>query len=272
MSLFRASHRISVIGTSINALSLDQHVEQIIAWAKRNTSRSVCVANVHMLMEAHWNRTFKQILRSADLVTPDGMPLVWMLKLLGADGQERVAGMDLLNSLCQKAQSQNVSVFFLGSQAQILAKMQHRLEQAYPALKIVGMEPLPFRPLTPNEDQDIIDQINQTQAGLLFVSLGCPKQEHWMAQHRGKINATMIGLGGVFPIYAGMQKYAPQWVRNLGLEWAYRLSQEPRRLWRRYATTIPPFIWLALQQLIWDKWLHRRTLMASEMSAFDHKR
>ncbi|PZD71171.1 N-acetylglucosaminyldiphosphoundecaprenol N-acetyl-beta-D-mannosaminyltransferase [Acaryochloris thomasi RCC1774] len=258
MTPFRASHRIPVTDIDIHALSLNQHVQQIIRWAKQNMSRSVCVANVHMLMEAHWNNTFRQILRSADLVTPDGMPLVWMLRLLGAYGQERVAGMDLFTGLCQEAQSQNVSIFCVGSQTQILAKMRCRLENEYPALQIAGMEPLPFRSLTAREDRDLTNQINQTQAGLLFVSLGCPKQEQWIAQHRGKINATMIGLGGVFPVYAGIHKHAPQWVRTSGLEWAYRLCQEPRRLWRRYASTIPPFIWLAIQQLIRCKWIEMK--------------
>ncbi|MGF1602902.1 MAG: WecB/TagA/CpsF family glycosyltransferase [Thermosynechococcaceae cyanobacterium] len=250
MTQLRKKHRVQVLDIFVNALSLDQQVEQIMAWAKQNVSRSVCVANVHMLMEAHWDPMFQNVVRQADLVTPDGMPLVWMLRYLGANDQERVAGMALFQALCDQAQGQDVSVFFLGSQAQILTKIRNRLELDYPALKIAAMEPLPFRPLTFTEDQDIINQINQSQAGLLFVSLGCPKQEKWIAEHRNRINATMIGLGGVFPVYAGLCKHAPQWVRNVGLEWAYRLYQEPRRLWRRYATTIPPFIWLAAQQLM----------------------
>ena len=248
---------IQVLGINVNSLSLKEHSERIIFWATQNVSRSVCVANVHMLMEAHWNSEFREILRSADLVTPDGMPLVWMLKLLGAHQQDRVAGMDLLNALCTKAQEQKIGIFFLGSEIQILGRMRRRLEQEYPGLNITGMESLPFHPLTIDEDQKITEKINKTQTGLLFVSLGCPKQERWIAQHRSSINATMVGLGGVFPIYAGLQKYAPQWIRTLGMEWAYRLCQEPGRLWRRYATTIPPFIWLAVRQLIVDKAVNR---------------
>jgi N-acetylglucosaminyldiphosphoundecaprenol N-acetyl-beta-D-mannosaminyltransferase len=240
---------IEIIGIPVNALSLEQHVRQIMIWATQNVSRSVCIANVHMLMEAYWDPEFKQVLHAADLVTPDEMPLAWMLRLLGVKNQECVAGMDLFQALCRTAQKQNIGIFLLGSQAQVLARICDRLAQKYPTLKIVGMEPLPFRPLTASEDRHIINQINRSQAGLLFVSLGCSKQERWIAQHRGKINAIMIGLGGVFPVYAGIHKRAPQWLRNLGLEWLYRLEQEPRRLWRRYATTIPPFLWLAAQQL-----------------------
>ncbi len=253
MNRSRKSYSIHIIDISVHSLSLEQYIEQIMSWAEQNMSRSVCVANVHMLMEAYWDLNFHRILSSADLVTPDGMPLVWMMRCLGADGQERAAGMDLLKALCQKAQERNLGVFFLGSQAQVLTKIHQRLKRDYLDLNVVGMEPLPFRPLNAKEDQDIINQINRSGAGLLFVSLGCPKQEKWIADHRNKINATMIGLGGVFPVYAGLQKYAPRWIRNLGMEWAYRLIQEPSRLWRRYATTIPTFLWLAAKQLITDK-------------------
>lgn len=250
MNNIRTLENGQILGIKVSALSLRQQSIQVISWAKQNLSKSVCVANVHMLMEAHWNAEFKRILCSADLVTPDGMPLVWMLKFLGACRPERVAGMDLLKSLCVEAQEHKIGIFFLGSETKTLERMRQRLEIEYPHLCITGMESLPFRPLTPQEDRKIIEVINASETGLLFISLGCPKQEKWIAQHRGKINATMVGLGGVFPIYAGLQKYAPQWIRRLGLEWVYRLYQEPGRLWRRYATTIPPFIWLAARQLI----------------------
>lgn len=253
MEKLREEHCTQVVGISVTPLSLNQHVKQIMFWAMQNVSKSVCVANVHMLMEAHWDSGFRQVLQQADLVTPDGMPLVWMLRLLGSRRPERVAGMDLFRALCSKAQEHGVGVFLLGSESQILAKIRQRLEEEYPSLRIAGMEPLPFRSLTAIEDQAIIDQINQSRAGLLFVSLGCPKQERWIAEHHGKINATMLGLGGVFPVYAGLRRYAPRWIRSAGLEWLYRLCQEPSRLWRRYATTIPPFIWLAMCQLVTDR-------------------
>ncbi|BAZ02163.1 WecB/TagA/CpsF family glycosyl transferase [Tolypothrix tenuis PCC 7101] len=239
-----------VLDFPITALTFENQIQTILKWAIARESKTVCVANVHMLMEAHWNPEFARVLKNADVVTPDGMPLVWMMRRMGASSQDRVAGMDILQGLCKLAQRQNVSVFFLGSQTEILARMRQRLEQEFPNLKIAAMEALPFRPLTETEDADLIKKINKSGAGLVFVSLGCPKQENWMAQHKGKIQAVMIGVGGVFPVYAGIHKRAPRLIRELGFEWLYRWIQEPRRLWSRYMTTIPPFMWLATKQLL----------------------
>jgi len=245
---------LSVIGFPVTALPFDAQIKLILEWASSHESKVVCVANVHMLTEAYWHPEFSSILESADLVTPDGMPLVWMMKLMGAREQNRVAGMDILLSLCQLASLQNISVFFLGSEATILERMKMKLEREFPELQIVGMEPLPFRPLTREEDDAIIEKIHASGAGILLVSLGCPKQEYWMHQHKDKIQAVMIGLGAVFPVLAGVHKRAPLWIRESGLEWFYRLIQEPRRLWIRYLKTNPAFIWLALRQLLTSKW------------------
>ena len=239
-----------VINSPVTALRFDDQIQIMLSAATQRESRVVCVANVHMLMEAYWNREMADVLEKADLVTSDGMPLVWMMKLLGVRHQERVAGMDILSALCQKAQSLNVSAFFIGSTASIQDLMRKRLETQFPNLKIAGMDPLPFRQLTPSEDEALIQKINESGAGLVFVSLGCPKQEYWMREHQGKIKAVMIGVGGVFPVYAGIHKRAPRFVRESGWEWLYRFFQEPRRLWGRYYQTIPPFIWLAIKQLL----------------------
>ena len=239
-----------VLDFPITALRLNQQIQTILQWASEHKSKTVCVANVHMLMEAHWNPEFAGVLKNSDIVTPDGMPLVWMMKKLGATSQDRVAGLDILASICTSAPKQNISVFFLGSQKQILSGMRSSLEEEYPELHIAAMEPLPFRPLTESEDEALIQKINQSGAGIVFVSLGCPKQEKWMAQHKDKIQAVMIGLGGAFPVYAGLQKRAPRIVRESGFEWLYRWLQEPRRLAGRYTKTIPPFMWLAMKQLI----------------------
>jgi len=239
----------NVIGFPVTALPFESQIQVTLTWAKQRLSRFVCIANVHMLIEAHQSSEFASVLRSADLVTPDGMPLVWMLKLMGASKQDRVAGLDVLEATCRLASQEGVSVFFLGSQDEILKRMRSRLEREFPNLKIAGMESLPFRPLTQSEDEAIVQKLNESGAGLVFISLGCPKQERWMADHCGKIQAVMIGLGGAFPVYAGIHKRAPQIVRSLGFEWLYRLIQEPRRLWGRYSSTIPVFLWLAFKQL-----------------------
>lgn len=241
---------INVIGSPVTALPCDSQIEMMLQWASHRESKVVCVANVHMLMEAYWQPKFLSVLKSAALVTPDGMPLVWMMRLMGASKQNRLAGMEIFMSLCQLAPQRNISIFFLGSETTVLERIRGKLEQKFPNLQIAGMEPLPFRPLTPAENEAIIQKINESGAGLVLVALGCPKQENWMHQNQGKIQAVMIGVGGVFPIVAGIYKRAPLWMQNLGLEWFYRLSQEPHRLWIRYMQTIPLFILLALKQLL----------------------
>ncbi len=242
-----------VLKSPITSLCLEEQIFLMLKWARIRESKSVCLANVHMIMEAYWNQSFARILESADLVSPDGMPLVWMLRKLGIYNQNRVAGMDVFLNLCELAQQSQISVFFVGSHTATLEKIKQRLEQEFPALQVAGMEALPFRPLADvikTEDEEIIKKINQSGAGLLFVCLGCPKQEFWISRHQGKIKAVMIGLGAVFPTYAGIYSRAPRYIRDLGLEWLYRLFQEPSRLWNRYSQTIPPFVYLALKQLL----------------------
>ncbi|MBD2445735.1 WecB/TagA/CpsF family glycosyltransferase [Nostoc sp. FACHB-152] len=239
-----------VLDFPITALRFEDQIQTILKWGMSRQSKTVCVANVHMLMEAHWNPEFANRLQNSDIVTPDGMPLVWMMRHMGVRCQDRVAGMDIFLEVCQHAQTHNISVFFVGSKKEILDKIHTKLKQEFPKLKIAGMEPLPFCPLREIEDKPLINEINSSGAGIVWVSLGCPKQEKWMIKHKGKIQAVMVGVGGVFPVYAGIQKRAPRLVRDLGLEWFYRWMQEPRRLWRRYTTTIPAFIWLATRQLL----------------------
>jgi N-acetylglucosaminyldiphosphoundecaprenol N-acetyl-beta-D-mannosaminyltransferase len=240
----------TVINIPVTALPYPEQINTMTKWATCNLSKVVCIANVHMLVEAHSDRQFSSVLRHADLVTPDGMPLVWMLRFLGAVHQDRVAGVDVLEGLCKQALENDIGVYFVGSQASILNKMRLKLERNYPGLRIAGMAPLPFRPLSEAEDQALVQSLNQSGAGLVFVSLGCPKQEKWMSEHKEKVSAVMVGLGGAFPVYAGIHRRAPKLFRQAGLEWLYRLTQEPKRLWKRYATTIPVFLWLVAKQIL----------------------
>ncbi|MBW4665809.1 MAG: WecB/TagA/CpsF family glycosyltransferase [Chroococcus sp. CMT-3BRIN-NPC107] len=257
---------VNLLGSSVTALPFDTQIKTILSWASNHESRFVCIANVHMLMEAYWNSQFSQVLNNADMVAPDGMPLVWMMKLMGFRQQNRVAGTDVLLALCRLASNQNISIFFLGSEESILNKMRVKLKQEFPNLEIANMVSLPFRPLTPTEDKAIVQKINESGAALVLVSLGCPKQEYWMYEHQGKLQAVTIGLGGAFPVLAGIHKKAPVWLQNLGLEWLFRLIQEPRRLWKRYARTMPPFVWLSLRQLITFKYQSIGMLKTAEKS------
>lgn len=241
----------NVIGLPVTALPFEAQINWMMKWGRAHLSKVVCVANVHMLTEASWDARLASVLQTADLVTPDGMPLVWMLRLLTGESQDRVAGLDIMLSVCQQAEREGLPVFFAGSDQLILAKMRRNLKRDFPNLIIAGMEPLPFGsiPLPPEQEAPVLKKIQESRAGIVFVSLGCPKQELWMAQHREDIQGVMVGIGGVFPVYAGLHKRAPRVIREIGLEWLYRLLQEPRRLWKRYYRTIPPFLWMAAKQL-----------------------
>lgn len=242
-----------LLNTPVTCLPFEEQIMLMLRWAKVGESRSVCLANVHMLMEAYWNSKFARVLENSDMVTPDGMPLVWMLKRLGIYNQNRVAGLDVFINLCKLAQECHIGVYFVGSQKGVLKKIESRLEVEYPLLQIAGMESLPYitiEKITKDIDINLIDRINRSGAKIVFICLGCPKQELWMNQYKNKINAVMIGVGAVFSMYAGLNPRAPYWAQVIGLEWLYRLSQEPQRLWSRYRKTIPPFLYLALQQLI----------------------
>ncbi len=240
---------INVVGSPVTAMRSAEQLETILTWAEARERRMVCVANVHMLMEARWDEGFGGLLQKADMVTPDGTPLVWMMRRLGAPEQDRVAGMDMLPRLCRLAAERDLAVFFLGSTTETLARMRERLAIECPGLRIAGMESPPFRPLTDEEDTELVQRIRSSGAQLVLVSLGCPKQERWMETHRDRLPAVLIGLGAAFPVYAGTQTMAPQWMRDAGLEWLYRLGQEPRRLFKRYWRTNLPFMWLAFRQL-----------------------
>lgn len=227
--------------------------DAIMAIAQGRRSNYICVANVHMLVEANRNVHFADIVNGAEIVTPDGKPLTWALNLLHGMKQERVAGMDLLPDLIRSAEEMSVPVFFYGGTPMLLAATEKFLHGNYGELKIAGMYSPPFRDLTMHEEIEIADRINRSGARLVFVVLGCPKQEKWMGRMKGRIHATMIGVGGALPVFIGEQKRAPIWMQKNGLEWFYRMSREPRRLFKRYAITNSIFCWMLLKA-----WLDQR--------------
>lgn len=240
----------AVLGAPIDALSWDDAIARIAHWAERRESRVVCICNAHSVVTAMQDPSFAAVLRQADLATPDGAPVAWMLRRLGHPGQERINGPDLMWRWCGTAAQQGVSIFLLGSSAATLARLEERLRATWPQLEIAGSLSPPFRPLTPAEDAQVIERINTSGAGVVFVSLGCPKQERWMAEHRGAVRAVMIGVGAAFDFHAGTVSRAPVWMRQHGLEWLHRLLSEPRRLWRRYLFTNSAFTLAAIRQLL----------------------
>lgn len=244
---------IDIIDVPITCLPLRKQASTIVQWAEERLSKVVCVANVHMLMESRTNAKLRGILETADLVTPDGMPLVWMMRTLGQSSQDRVAGMDIFESVCRQCEQREVSIYFIGSTWAVLEKMKLRIKEDFPNLKIAGVESPPFRELSQAEQEETAGRINASGAGVTFVSLGCPKQEQWMSIQSGKVQSVMVGVGAVFPVYARVLQHAPVWVRKNGLEWLYRWMQEPKRLSRRYISTIPPFLYLAFKQIQAEK-------------------
>lgn len=240
----------AVLGMRVDATSYEHAAELVAGWARRAESRYVCVSTVHMVMEAHDDAAFREIVNAADLVTPDGMPLVWGLRLLGAAAATRVYGPDLTPIVCERAAREGIPVGFYGGSPEVLERMVANLRDRYPDLRVVYRHSPPFRPLTAEESERELAEIRESGARILFVGLGCPKQERWMAERRGSIDAVMLGVGAAFDFLAGSKRQAPAVIQSLGLEWLFRLATEPRRLWRRYLYHNPRFLGLFAAQLV----------------------
>lgn len=245
--------RRHVVSLGLTTAPFSVFRESIIAAAIEGKSSTACFANVHMVVECQQNPAVAEAVNRADWVGTDGVPLQWALKSLYGLEQERVPGMDMMPALLERAAEERLPVFFYGSTPEALAKCVAVCEERFPGLIIAGTLSPPFRPLTADEETDIARQITHSGARLVFVALGCPKQELWMARMRGRIPAVMLGIGGALPILTGDTKRAPLWIRQMGLEWAVRLAQEPGRLLKRYATTNSLYIWYFTKQ-----WLGQR--------------
>lgn len=242
--------QISVLQSPIDAVDWETAVGRIRAWARNHESRYVCICNAHSVVTACQDRRFATAIEQADMATPDGAPVAWLMRRMGQQAQRRISGPDLMWRLCAAVEGSGEGVFLYGSTPETLARLERALQAAFPDLRISGWHSPPFRPLTPAEEQADIDLINASGAGVVWVSLGCPKQELWMARHVGRIQAVMVGVGAAFDFHAGNVSRAPAWMQSHGLEWLHRLSSEPRRLWRRYLVTNTLFIVLAARQLI----------------------
>jgi N-acetylglucosaminyldiphosphoundecaprenol N-acetyl-beta-D-mannosaminyltransferase len=195
------------------------------------------------------------VINSADLVTPDGMPLVWLMRLRGAPRQERVYGPTLMLKVLEAAEKSGVPVGFLGGSPHTLDMLVSRMQNRFPELKIAYQFSPPFRTLSLNEDLEITEAIKTSGAKILFVGLGCPRQEKWIAAHKGVIPAVMLGVGAAFDFHAGVIQQAPPWMQKSGLEWLFRFTREPARLWKRYLVHNPRFVILSLFEQI-HYWTH----------------
>ena len=239
-----------VVGSYIDAVDRAGCLERIFSWTSRRESRYACLCNVHSVVTARRDPEFHHAIGSADLAVPDGAPVAWRLRALGFAGQPRVSGAELMWSCCARAEAECVPVFLVGSRPETLRALTAHLAREFPRLEVAGCYAPPFRPLTAEEDRQLTSAIADSGAGIVFVALGCPKQERWMAEHRGRIPAVMIGLGAAFDFHAGTARRAPQWMQDFGLEWLHRLASEPRRLWRRYLVTNTLFIAYLLAEML----------------------
>jgi N-acetylglucosaminyldiphosphoundecaprenol N-acetyl-beta-D-mannosaminyltransferase len=250
MKEIQKQNRVRVVSLFPDVVSHNATIEKVAELVNAGDGGYVCFSTVHMTMEAHDDPEFAKIVNGADLIVTDGMPIVWMQKLQGKKDANRVRANDMMIALCAYAAEKNLSVGFYGGKPEVIDKIRERAGRDHPDLKIAYAFSPPFRPLAEAEDAEITAEINRAAPDILFMGLGCPKQENWMAAHQEKLKAVMLGVGASFDFYAGNVKESPAWLGKLGLEWLFRFMQEPKRLWRRYLILNPRFVWLAAIQLL----------------------
>jgi N-acetylglucosaminyldiphosphoundecaprenol N-acetyl-beta-D-mannosaminyltransferase len=223
-----------ILGVRVDATSYEETSRAVIEMAFTGSGGMVCVATTHSLLEARDDPDFRRLLNSAERVTPDGMPLVWGLRALGVRHASRVYGPSLMPAICRIAQQRGLKVGLYGGTPEVLDALRAHLHERFPRLAIPFAFSPPFRELGEEEERDVSDAIVESGVQVLFVGLGCPKQERWMAAHRAAFSCAMVGVGAAFDFVCGAKSQAPGWMQSAGLEWLFRLIHEPRRLWRRY--------------------------------------
>jgi len=241
-----------VLGVNINAVQIGEVVDRMHKWIrKRDNCHSIAATSMHGIVEAQHDPSFKELLNATDLVVPDGMPLVWLGRRQGHNLRRRVYGPDLLLAFCEKSVKRGYRNFFYGGEPGVAERLEESLKKRFPGLNVVGTCSPPFRPLNAKEDQDMVELINQTAPDVVWVGLGAPKQERWMDEHKSRLRVpVLVSVGAAFDMFSGRRRQAPLWMREHGLEWFFRLLQEPRRLWRRYLVYGLQFIaYMALESL-----------------------
>ena len=241
-----------VLGIHIVAMQIVDVIGQMETWiAEGRAAHFIAVSNVHVVVEAQRDHAFRETLDHADLCVPDGMPLIWLGRLRGNILPRRVYGPDLLLEFCRATHEKGYRHYFYGGVPGVPEALVERLKMQFPNIKIAGLFSPPFHAVTPEENAKHVEVINQSRADVLWVGLGCPKQERWMYEHRDRLRIpVLVGIGQAFDIHSGRSKQAPAWLRNHGGEWLYRLLCEPRRLWRRYLLYNSQFVlWECLEIL-----------------------
>jgi N-acetylglucosaminyldiphosphoundecaprenol N-acetyl-beta-D-mannosaminyltransferase len=245
--------RTDVIGLQIDAVDFDDALGRVAELARAGGGSYVCFANVHMTIEACDDAEFANLINQADLVLPDGKPIAVLQRLKGFRRTEQIRAPSFVPRLLRLAERENLRVGFYGGKPEVLEILIAKVRREFPRLAIVYAVSPPFRNMTEAEEEETLTAINRAETQILFVGLGCPKQERWMRRQSGKISAVMLGVGAAFDFYAGTVRESPVFLQKIGLEWLFRLAQEPRRLWKRYFYTNPRFLCLAARQIFTRK-------------------
>jgi N-acetylglucosaminyldiphosphoundecaprenol N-acetyl-beta-D-mannosaminyltransferase len=243
----------NILGVHANAINMNDALTAIDSWIVTQNPHYICVTSVHSIMECYDNPELRSIYNKSGLITPDGMPVVWLLRQHGYPFTERVYGPDLMLATCQQGLQKGYRHYFYGGGPGVAEKMAQRLTDRFPGLIVSGIDVPPFRQLTPEEDEAAISRITTARPDIVWIGLGCPRQERWMSEHLIKLGApVLIGVGAAFDFHSGNKLQAPHWIQRIGMEWFFRLITEPRRLWSRYFKNFPRFIFFVLlQQLGW---------------------
>jgi len=253
-------NKFSILETKISAIDMNDarlFIEEAIL---RRQKKYICVCPVSTIMECKKDKRVLKSVNSADLATPDGMAVVRIGRMCGFKNIRRVYGPDLMQDICDISKEKGYKNYFYGSSVDVLKKLKENFNKKYPGLIISGVCSPPFRQLTKEEDDKIVGDINNNNPDIIWVGLGSPKQDLWMYEHRNRINApVMVGVGAAFDFLAGTKSQAPRWMRNSGFEWLFRLTTEPRRLWKRYLIGNSIFMWLFLKEFVKIKILRKKS-------------
>jgi N-acetylglucosaminyldiphosphoundecaprenol N-acetyl-beta-D-mannosaminyltransferase len=240
----------NILGVGVSAINMQMALDTIHKWIQRRESHYVCLTGVHGVIASYRNEAIRKVHNSAGLVTPDGMPLVWLSRFLGFSHVERVYGPDLMLAVCEQSQRHGYRHFFYGGGPGVGETLAKRLRSRFPGLQIAGIYSPPFRALSADEDEAVLIQINHARPDIVWVGISTPKQEVWMAEHVKRLSApVLIGVGAAFDFHSGIKRQAPRWMMGVGLEWLFRLLSEPRRLGPRYLVNNTLFLGLIVLQV-----------------------
>lgn len=241
--------KVNILGVAVNAINMETAVAEVSRWIDEREQHYALFSPVSTIMQCRQDPQLRKVANNAGLVNPDGMPLVFLGRSRGYKQMDRVYGPDFMLAFSEHSVKQGYKHYYYGGADGVPEELAEKMRARFPGIQIVGTYSPPFRKLTPEEDEDIVQQINASGADVVWVGLGSPKQDHWMAEHMPRLNApVLLGVGAAFDFHTGRKPQAPYWMQRSGLEWVFRLSTEPRRLWKRYLVNNPAFVASVMMQ------------------------